>query len=62
LKCQDAHPLSSKYGYTYARLSSAYRRLKANLQKFITDLILPKILIKEGTDRLLGWGVGVIDY
>ena len=37
-------------------MSSAQRRLKANLQELITELILPKILIKHGTDRLLDVG------
>ena len=42
--------------YTYARVSSAQRRLKGNSQEFITELILPKTLIKHGTDGLLDGG------
>lgn len=45
---------------TYARMSSTWRRLKANSQAFITELILPKIQIKRGTDSLPD--SGVIDY
>lgn len=37
-------------------MPSTWRRLKANLKGFITELILPKILIKQETDRLLHSG------
>lgn len=37
-------------------MSSTWSRLKANLQGFIEELILRKILIKQGPDRLLDFG------
>lgn len=42
--------------YTYATMPSAQRRLKGNSQELITELILPKTLIKHGTDGLLDGG------